>query len=139
MNLHPSKQPNEGELAVLSVGEGDIKLSFDPNKPAERIRAARIVKDMLRRGYALMVEVGGKWTRVREFDETVCEYIIADFDPEASHEQSETAPAGGAAAAASEGDAGQPAKPATGKRGPYRKRVPAASAKGVSVAPIAGG
>jgi len=39
-----------GEVAILSVGEGDTKLTFDKNNPAETIRAARIVGDMLRRG-----------------------------------------------------------------------------------------
>jgi hypothetical protein len=75
-----------GEVGILNVGAGDTKLSFDPKNPAERIRAARIVKDMIRRGYALLIEVddgnGGKVTRrATDFDENTCEYIIADFDP----------------------------------------------------------
>ncbi len=76
-------------LGILSVGAGDTKLTFDKSNPAERIRSARIVTDMLRRGYALLIEEddgqGGKRThRVREFREDVCEYIIADLDPEAA-------------------------------------------------------
>lgn len=75
-----------GGLRVLNVGHGDLKLSFDPKNSAERIRAARIVTDMLRRGYALLVEVrgrGGKkqFVRATAFDEAHCEYIVADFDP----------------------------------------------------------
>lgn len=74
-----------GKVAVLNVGAGDIKLSFDPKNPAERIRAARIVKDMLRRGCALLVEVerdGVKaYERALDFDESHCEYIVADYDP----------------------------------------------------------
>ena len=46
-----------GSIAILNVGAGDTRLSFDKANPAEAIRAARIVKDMLRRGYALLVEV----------------------------------------------------------------------------------
>lgn len=37
-----------GEVGVLNVGAGDTKLSFDPSNQADRIRAARIVKDMSR-------------------------------------------------------------------------------------------
>lgn len=75
-----------GQLAVLNTGKGDMKLSFDKANEAERIRASRIVKDMIRRGYALLIEVddgnGGKrTTRALDFDENTCEYIIADFDP----------------------------------------------------------
>lgn len=71
-------------VSILNVGEGDTKLTFDPGNPAERIRAARIVTDMLRRGYALLVEnpPGSKqYVRVTSFDEAKCEYIIADLDP----------------------------------------------------------
>lgn len=71
-----------GVVNILSVGEGHIKLSFDKNEPAERIRAARIVKDMLKRGYALLVDKGnGQYQRAEGFDEETCEYILADFDP----------------------------------------------------------
>jgi hypothetical protein len=77
-----------GEIAILSVGAGDTKLTFDNKNPAETIRAARIVTDMLRRGYALLVEVEqpdgtSAFQRVREFREDTCEYVIADFDPTA--------------------------------------------------------
>lgn len=76
-----------GSIGILNVGAGDTKLTFDKNNPAECIRSARIVTDMLRRGYALMIEVTDKkgaksYTRVHEFRENTCEYIIADFDPE---------------------------------------------------------
>lgn len=71
-----------GVLEILNVGRGDVKITYDSADAAEAIRAKRIIKDMLRRGYALLVEVDGKFSRVREFDETKGEYIIADFDPE---------------------------------------------------------
>lgn len=73
-----------GQIGILNVGAGDTKLTFDKDNPAETIRAARIVKDMLRRGYALLIKTPeGQYTRVRSFDEQTCEYIIADYDPEA--------------------------------------------------------
>lgn len=79
-----------GQVGILNVGTGDTKLSFDPKNPAERIRAARIVADMLKRGYALLVEVERKgvksYQRIEKFDEEKCEYIIADFDPVTAQE-----------------------------------------------------
>lgn len=74
-----------GELGILNVGAGDTKLVLDREDPASLVRAARMIKDMLRRGYALMVEDppgSKKYTRVREFREDTFEYIIADLDPE---------------------------------------------------------
>ena len=131
-----------GSVAILNVGDGDTKLSFDPSNPAERIRAARIVRDMLRRGYALLIEVevdGRKvFQRATDFKEDVCEYVIADFDPlqaaeadvkEAHDQQNESSPAPGKAT-----PGGAP------KRGRPRKvSVPAETARAVVVAPVAGG
>jgi hypothetical protein len=84
-----------GTVNILNVGEGDIKLSFDKANPAEVIRASRIVTDMLKRGYALLVAVpptpGNEfakpvYTRVHGFDQNTNEYIIADFDPSVAQE-----------------------------------------------------
>lgn len=77
-----------GTVSILNVGGGDIKISFDRSNPGEAIRAARIVQDMLQRGYALIVEVNRngekRYERVYGFDPDTNEYIIADFDPTAS-------------------------------------------------------
>jgi hypothetical protein len=79
-----------GSVSILNVGAGDIELSFNRDNPAECIRAARIVKDMLRRGYALLIEVERdgvrKFERALDFDDTQYKYIIADFDPVAAQE-----------------------------------------------------
>jgi hypothetical protein len=75
-----------GSLSILNVYQGDVKISFDTENPAEAIRARRIIKDMMKRGYALLVEVDGKYQRALEFDETKGEYIIADFDSDATAE-----------------------------------------------------
>ena len=84
----------KGQVGILNVGAGDTKLVFDPENPADMIRAARIVKDMLRRGYALLVDTGVRddkgrpvYRRAKDFDETKCEYIIADFDPTIAAEE----------------------------------------------------
>jgi len=134
-----------GSVGVLSVGAGDTKLSFDPANPAERIRAARIVRDMLRRGYALLIEVerDGKkvFTRALDFHEDVCEYVIADYDPTAaapaaSNEGTTDGQQGKAEADPAQGD---PAPVAAPKRGTVKRTVKAESTRAVAVARTAGG
>lgn len=77
-----------GSINCLSVSEGDITITFDSNNAAEAIRAKRMIRDMLRRGYALLVKLeDGTYTRCLEFDEASSEYIVADFDPVIAAEQ----------------------------------------------------
>ena len=142
-----------GQIGVLNVGAGDTKLSFDKNNPAEMIRSARIVTDMLRRGYALLVEVTDKkgnasYTRVYDFKEDTYEYIIADFDPVVAAEEDanerDNRPADESATAASDGEATTQKPLATPKIAGGRKRdgtraVSAAKTTGVAVARSAGG
>ena len=138
---------NMGKLEILNVSEGDIKIVFDKNNPAETIRAKRYIKDMLRRGYALLIELeDGTHTRALDFDENKECYIIADFDAsyqetsstideillgkseektkEIKNEQIEAA------------DAKEPTIKKT-KQG--RKSIPIQKANAVAVAPSAGG
>jgi hypothetical protein len=71
-----------GSLSCLNVSGGDIRIQFDTADASEALRARRIIKDMLRRGYALLVRMSdGTYQRALDFDETVGEYVIADFDP----------------------------------------------------------
>lgn len=141
----------QGTVGILNVGAGDTKLSFDPKNPAECIRSGRIVEDMIRRGYALLVRVPGKkgkpdtYARAKGFDPNTCEYIIADLDPvaaekadqeEAKHAESsqgETAEQDAGSAAAS---SGRHATRATRAR---TSNVPAASTHAVAVSRSAGG
>jgi len=103
-------------IGILNVGCGDIKISFDPKNTAECIRAARIVKDMMKRGYVLLVEVSkGKYQRVLEFDDKKYEYIIADFE----EKQDETSQ--------------------MEKKKPGRKSISAKETNGIAVARTAGG
>lgn len=134
-----------GAIGILNVGAGDTKLVFDKDNPAECIRAARIVTDMLRRGYALMIEVtvnGEKKTqRVYEFREDTFEYIIADLDPttaakadlEELHEQSSAAPAPWQA---NQEGAGSKSKKG---RGVKTKAVSAHGVSGIAIGRVAGG
>ena len=115
-----------GEIGILNVGAGDTKLSFDPKKPAERERAAKVVEDMLKRGYAILVQVGtrkGKplYQRAEAFDPKTCEYIIVGAPEDAEIED----PA--------------PSKPAPRPRGRPRKRLPAETTRATAVARSAGG
>lgn len=128
-----------GQLGILNVGAGDTKLSFDPTKPAECERAAAVVMDMLKRGYAIMIQVGereGKplYMRAESFDPATCEYLIVGLpEPAAEAGQPEwpepeqpdpEAPA-------------QAAQETSRRRGQHR--IHANTTHGVAVAPISGG
>jgi hypothetical protein len=132
-----------GQVGILNVGAGDTKLVFDPNNPADCIRAARIVKDMIRRGYALLVDTGKRdaqdrpiYARAKDFDETKCEYIIADFDPMIAAEEDANAE-DESSATSSEG--ATRTKAAGSKPRARNKRVPAESVNVVAVSRTAGG
>lgn len=72
-----------GKLSCLSVNDGDIEISFDTEDCAEAIRAKRIITDMLKRGYALLIKMAdGRYVRAHEFDEKQGVYVIADYDPQ---------------------------------------------------------
>lgn len=130
-----------GQVGVLNVGAGDTKLSFDPKNEAECIRAARIVKDMIRRGYVLLVEVeenGQKINRrAHDFDATKYEYIIADFDPlVAQAVDGENANVEQTATPGNDPSAAQ-ARPE--RRGKLKRRIPASGARATAVPHTAGG
>lgn len=120
-------------IDVLSIGHGDIKITFGDD-PQEVARAAIAVRDMLRRGYALFVHgADGKLIRVLAFDDAKREYVIgAGPDPElVAGAQPEPLP-----------DAAQSshAPPAGVKRGPGRpRRVPMTGVRATMVGRSAGG
>lgn len=119
-----------GELSVLNVGDGDTKFSFDSKNPMEAVRAGRIVKDMLRRGYILFVKAkDGQYVRATEFDEKTNEYIIADLDPPVVGEGNESQ--------GTESEATPTAKaPGKTRRG---RRVKASGTHSLAVGRVAGG
>lgn len=115
------------ELSVLNVGAGDTKLTFDKSKPEECKRACAAVTDMLRRGFAILVEVGQKngkplYQRAEAFDPETAEYIIVGAPEEA---------------AAEEPAAAEP--PAKRPRGRPRTRFGADRTPAIAVARSAGG
>lgn len=127
-----------GDLSILNVGEGDMKITFDRANAPETIRAKRIIKDMIRRGYALLVQQeDGTYLRAKDFDDKTGEYLIADFDPngddEDEHAKDSETKADDAASATAEAT--------TKRRGrrPAVRRVPIEKASGVAIARSAGG
>lgn len=119
-----------GELACLNVAGGDIKISFDTNNAAEAIRARRIITEMLKRGYALLVEHKGKYQRATAFDEKKGEYIIADYDPTVDEEETDEH---------EQGKKTKEPQPTIKKGVRGRKRIPMEKTNAVSVAPSSGG
>lgn len=137
-----------GAIGILNVGAGDTKLTFDKTNPAECIRSARIVTDMLRRGYALMIEVtdskgARSYTRVREFREDTCEYIIADFDPEIAAKEDANERDNESSAAAESGARREekplPTPKLAGGRHRGTRTVGATGATGIAISRSAGG
>lgn len=119
-----------GSVGILNVGAGDTKLSFDPDNPQERERAAKIVAEMLRKGYALLIQVGTKdgeplYQRAKSFDPKTCEYIISG-GPDETVDIGAEAP-------------GKRGKHKLGARKSRVRRVKAESTRAVSVGRTAGG
>ena len=112
-----------GELAILNVGHGDTKLTFDKKKPEEVKRACKVVANLLKRGFAILVEVGKKngeplYQRAKAFDPKTCEYIIVGAPDDAEIKAPSSARTKGRRAS---------------------RRVPAGSTRAVAVARSAGG
>lgn len=119
-----------GQVGILNVGAGDTKLSFDPAKPKEVARAKRIITDMLRKGFAIFVEVGKDekgplYRRAVSFDESTAEYLIVG-DPEEETENVVT-------------DQTPKTKGKSGKASRPTRRIAAEKTNAVAVSRTAGG
>lgn len=70
-----------GQLEVLSVGKGHLRLTVTTTSKKDREEARKTIEDMLRRGYAIFVELepGKPLERVKRFDPKRMEYIIAEM------------------------------------------------------------
>lgn len=85
------------EINVLSVGEGDLKISFDPTVKADLAQAKKTITSLLKQGFAIMAEVGKNekgplLQRVKKFDPKTCEYLVhGDASPMASMPSKKTA------------------------------------------------
>lgn len=135
---------NAGTVSILNVAGGDISLTFDKSNPVESIRAARVVKDMLRRGYALLIEVerdGQKaFERALDFDGEKNRYIVSDFDPiEAREAERKEDQSNGESEPIEAAPRFESVQPSTKRKGRPRKSVPAEGTRAVAVGRSAGG
>jgi hypothetical protein len=116
-----------GSLSVLNCGAGDLKFRFDKDDPEEVVRAKKVIEDMLKRGYTLLVEVDGELRRASGFDPAKGCYVVTEPPPP-------DAPAPSATAAASEAD-----ERFSRKRKGRRREVPMTTTRATGIAPTAGG
>lgn len=137
-----------GSLEILNVAAGDTKITFNTKDCRDAIRARRIITDMLRRGYALVVEVdrnGEKaYERIKEFDEAQGEYIIADFDDRQVQETRAIQTSGVVTPEPSEGlcPCGKPTKHkgrCLGSKNHATRRLPMDTTKATGIGRTAGG
>lgn len=86
-----------GELSVLNVGAGDIVVTFNRNDAGETAKALRMLRDMQRQGYAILVQLeDGEYTRVVDVDATRGRYIIQLPEGEAELAGPDAEPVGAA-------------------------------------------
>lgn len=119
-----------GEVGILNVGAGDTKLVFDNKNPEETARAAKVVKDMIRRGFAILIEIGSDdkgpiYRRAHDFDENTHEYIIAGTPGELEPMDVKKSPT--------------PSRRRSERKAKAQSRVPATKTNAVAVARVAGG
>jgi hypothetical protein len=129
--------PSDGTIGILNVGAGDTKLTFDKAKPAERDRAARVVTDMLKRGFAILVQVGTRkgeplYQRAKAFDPKTCEYIIVGAPDDAEIETPPPAKSGPPGV-------GKADRRSAGRGKASLRRIPAEKTRATAVARSAGG
>jgi hypothetical protein len=137
-----------GELSLLNVGTGDTKIRFEEDASEEdKINNAKLLKDMIRRGYAILVEVGKDdkgplYRRAYDYDGETHEYIVAGLPEDVAEgtiQEEQNAPAKERKADSLGRVAGKGPR-SRKSRGPYAtKRVKATGAKAVAVPRTAGG
>lgn len=121
-----------GTLSVLSAGAGDLRFSFNKENPREVERAAKVVTDLLRQGYAIVAtdEHGGHYM-VRGFDPETSEYIVVGEPEPGRAEQPVTG--------TMEYGPELPGQPRKRRGRPPGKRIPAGRSAATAIAPQAGG
>ena len=67
-----------GELGVLNVGAGDVVVTFNKHDRGEAAKAIRMLRDMQRAGYAILVQLeDGEYARAVDIDATRGRYILS--------------------------------------------------------------
>ena len=124
-----------GGLDILNVGLGDLKVRWNPLDAADRAKAKKMIQDLMRQGYAILIEEpDGSYKRATRFDPDRDCYIVTEVvrGEEQSAEASETT------TEESEAGSSRRAKP----RGRPRTREvarPRATTRGTAVGRSAGG
>lgn len=62
-------------IDTLSVGGGDIRLSFEPG---DEENAKSTIERMMRDGYQIFIEVDGKTKRVKKFNPKTLSYVVVE-------------------------------------------------------------
>ena len=110
-----------GELTIPNVGLGDIRITFNDQSPDEVDKAIKMLTDMQKRGYAILVQLeDGTYARAESIDASRKVYIIGDYSPSPTVETTDAAEV-----------------PKRGRR--PKRELPIASTKAVGVARSAGG
>lgn len=102
-------------VEVLNAAEGHLTIQVGKD-PKEHAQAKKVIEDMLKRGYAVFIEVGGTTQRVKEFHPDDEEYIIMDVP------EDKPAPS-----------------PKKAKKAAKKRRVSMRKARATGIAPTAGG
>lgn len=111
--------PAVGSLSILNVGAGDLRFRFDQNEPAEVEAAKRVIEDLLKRGYTILVRVGDELQKVSSFDPECECYLVSEVPAESAAEAPIRGPR---------------------RRGrPPKAKVPMRAAEATALAPTAGG
>lgn len=117
-----------GQLEILNVTGGDVKVTFDKDIPGDLRRAQIMLTDMIHRGFAILLEIDGRYQRVTSFDPERNEYIIKVLSEELESEDDEK-----------QAQEERPKKKSPRRDWPTTKRVPVQSGNAVVIARTAGG
>ena len=104
-------------LDVLNCGMGHLEFNFDKSSPKDVAEAKKVIEDMLRRGYTIIVEHEGETHRVTSFDpEQEVYYVEMPAEP------------------------AEPAEPAKSRRGrPKGKPIPIKQSRATGIGRTGGG
>jgi hypothetical protein len=128
-----------GVLEVLSVGKGDLKLTWD-DTPDDVEKARSVIEEMLRKGYSIFVETDVGPARVKRFSPTRMTYVITELAVGNELPTGPSAPAALTAGAPVEPDEVITPKKATRSRKKTQEReIPVAGSKARAVGRTAGG
>lgn len=76
-----------GELDVLSVGQGHLRVTVDDKDPEGIDKARRMIEDMLKRGFSIFVETDKGLRRVKKFNPQRMTYLVDDVPDEGELEK----------------------------------------------------